>query len=239
MPIRATISGVCFSKTADLVTGTALIPVAVLTLREVRNRRELPFALLPAIFAAHQFFEVFVWEGLDGNVSAGVAELAMRAYLFIAWPLLPTWVPLAVLLLEPHRARLRVAPFLALGVVVSAYLGWVVLANPVEVVRHPYGLEYVNAVEHPLLWAVLYIIAVIGAPLMSGYRSIVAFGALNLVGLILVAVFYTNAFASLWCVFAAICSILMLVHMIRRRRLPEAERMHGDRAELLEATPVA
>ena len=117
----------CFSKTADLVVGTALIPVAVLTLREVRHRREVPFAVLPAIFAAHQFFEVVVWEWLDGNVSAGVANLAIRAYLFIAWPLLPTWVPLAVMLLEPRGARLRVAPFLGLGVVVSLYLGWVVL----------------------------------------------------------------------------------------------------------------
>lgn len=204
-----------------------MIPVAVLTLREVRHRRELPFALLPAIFAAHQFLEVAVWAGLEGEVSPGLAELAMRAYLFIAWPLLPTWVPLAVLLLEPRGARLRVAPFLALGAVVSAYLGWVVLANPVEVVRHAYGLEYLNVVQHPLLWAVLYIVAVIGAPLMSGYRSIVAFGAINMIGLALVAVFYANAFASLWCVFAAVSSILMLVHMVRRRQLPEEERIRG------------
>lgn len=217
----------CFSKTADLVVGTALIPVAVLTLREVRHRREVPFAMLPAIFAAHQFFEVVVWEWLDGNVSAGVADLAIRAYLFIAWPLLPTWVPLAVMLLEPRGARLRVAPFLGLGAVVSLYLGWVVLANPVEVVRHPYGLEYVNVVQHPLLWAVLYIIAVIGAALASGYRSIVAFGALNLIGLVVVAVFYANAFASLWCVFAAVSSVLMLIHMVRRRWLSDGERMDG------------
>lgn len=215
--------------TADLVAGTALTPIAVLTLREVRRRRELPFASLPALFAAHQFLEVAVWAGLDGDVSPGLANLAMRAYLFIAWPLLPTYVPLAVLLLEPRGARLRVAPFLALGAVVSAYLAWVVLANPVEVIRHAHGLEYVTVVRHPLVWAVLYIVAVIGAPLMSGYRSIVAFGVLNLIGLVLVAVFYTKAFASLWCVFAAASSILMLVHMVRRRRLPDSERLRAER----------
>ena len=62
--------------TADLVVGTALVPVAVLSLREVRHRRELPFAALPAVFAAHQLLEVAVWAGLDGDVSAGVANLA-------------------------------------------------------------------------------------------------------------------------------------------------------------------
>ncbi len=215
--------------TADLVVGTALVPVAVLSLREVRHRRELPFAALPAVFAAHQLLEVAVWAGLDGDVSAGVANLAMRAYLFIAWPLLPIYLPLAVLMLEPRGSRVRVAPFLALGSVVSVYLAYVVLANPVEIIRHPYGLEYATVVQHPVVWAVLYIVAVIGPPLLSGYRSIFAFGVLNLVGLLLVAVFYAQEFASLWCIFAAVSSILILVHMIRRRRLSDAERLHGER----------
>ncbi len=215
--------------TADLVVGTALVPVAVLSLREVRHRRELLFALLPTVFAVHQFLEVAVWAGLDGDVSAGIANMAMRAYLFIAWPLLPTYMPLAVMLLEPAgRARRRGLPFLALGLIVSGYLGYVVLANPVEVIRHPNGLEYQTDVVHPLLWAVLYIVAVIGPPLMSGYRSIVAFGALNLVGLVVVAIFYFQEFASLWCVFAAVCSVLILVHMIRRRRTPDGDRMPGS-----------
>ncbi len=219
-------SPVCFSMTADVVVGTALVPVAVLSLREVRHRREVLFALLPTVFALHQFFEVAVWAGLDGDVSAGVANMGMRAYMFIAWPLLPTYMPLAIMLLEPPgRARRRGLPFLAIGLIVSAYLGYVVLANPVEVIRHPYGLEYLTVVQHPIVWAVLYIVAVIGPPLMSGYRSIVAFGALNLVGLVVVAIFYSQAFASLWCIFAAMASILVLVHMIRRRRTPDAERL--------------
>jgi uncharacterized protein DUF6629 len=77
------------------------------------------------------------------------------------------------------------------------------------------------------LWAVLHVIAVIGPALMSGYPSIVAFGALNLVGLVMVAVAYANAFVSLWCVYAAAVSVLVLLHMIRRRRLPDPHRLHG------------
>lgn len=216
--------------TADLVAGTALLPVAALSLREVRKPRELPFAALPAIFAAHQFMEVFVWAGLDGDVPHWLAQLAMRAYLFIAWPLLPIYVPVAVMMLEPHGSRARVAPLVGLGAVVSAYLGYVVLANPVEVIEHAHGLEYATVVTNPLLWAVLYILAVIGAPLLSGYRSVVAFGAVNLVGLVLVAVFYAQAFASLWCVFASGSSLLILAHMYRRNRLPDSDRLRGVRA---------
>ena len=136
----------CFSMTADLVAGTVLLPVAALSLREVKRPRELPFALLP------------------------------------------TYVPLAVLLLEPTAARLRVAPFVVLGAVVSAYLAFAVLSHPVVVRRLPHALSYHTGVENGAVWVVLYIVAVIGPALMSGYRSIVAFGLLNLVGLIVVAV---------------------------------------------------
>jgi hypothetical protein len=217
----------CFSATADLVTGTALLPIAALSLREVRNWRELPFASLPAIFAVHQFIEAVVWARRDGDVSAPVAHFAVLAYLLIALPLLPTLFPLSVLLLEPHGARLRVAPFVALGVVVSLYLAIVILTDPVGVTPHPYCIVYQTGVQNIVAWAVLYVVAVVTPALMSGYPSIVAFGALNLVGLIVVAVLYVQAFASLWCIYAAAVSVLVLVHMVRRRRLPDPHRYHG------------
>lgn len=213
--------------TADLVAGTVLLPVAALSLREVKRPRELPFALLPAIFSLHQFIEAAVWAGQDGDRSAGFVHLAVLAYVLIAFALLPTYVPLAVLLLEPTAARLRVAPFVVLGAVVSAYLAFAVLSHPVVVRRLPHALSYHTGVENGAVWVVLYIVAVIGPALMSGYRSIVAFGLLNLVGLVVVAVLAIRGFASLWCIYAAAASILVLLHMLRRRRLPDPDRYHG------------
>jgi hypothetical protein len=217
----------CFSMTADLLAGTALIPVAALTLREVKQPRELPFALLPAIFSVHQFIEAGVWAGQDGDWSGGVVHLAVLAYVLIAFALLPTYVPLSVLLLEPKGARKRVAPFVLLGAVVSAYLAYAVLAHPIGVHRLPHAISYRTGVSNGVVWVVLYIVAVIGPALMSGYRSIVAFGLLNLVGLAVVAVLASRGFASLWCIYAAAVSILVLVHMVRRRRLPDPNRYHG------------
>jgi hypothetical protein len=49
----------------------------------------------------------------------------------------------------------------------------------------------------------------------------------NLVGLVVVALVYRDAFASLWCVYAALSSIFVVVHMVRRRRLPDSDRLHG------------
>ncbi len=85
--------------------------------------------------------------------------------------------------------------------------------------------------ENGIFWAVLYIVAVVGPSLLSGYPSIVAFGVLNLVGLTLVALAYREAFASIWCIFAALTSVLILLHMYRRRRLPDPHRLRGHPLE--------
>lgn len=217
----------CFSVEADLTVGVVLLPVAVACLREVRCRRELPFAMLPAAFSLHQFVEAFVWLGVDGRVSAHVQAFAATAYLVFALPVLPVLLPLAVLLLEPRGARLRVAPFLALGAVVGGYLAYALLTTPVAVVEHEHALGYTTGVRHGDLWAVLYVVAVVGPALLSGYPSIVLFGALNLVGLVVVAVLLVQAFDSVWCIYAALLSGLVLVHLRRRRRLPDAHRLHG------------
>ena len=59
-------AAMCFSAEADLVVGLALLPVAVVSLREVQHAREVPFAVLPLIFAAHQLVETLVWAGEPG-----------------------------------------------------------------------------------------------------------------------------------------------------------------------------
>lgn len=91
-----------------------------------------------------------------------------------------------------------------------------------------------------MLWTGLYIVAVIGPSLLSGYRSLVAFGVLNLVGLTAVALVYAEAFTSLWCVYAAFTSVFITVHMVRRRGLPDSDRLDGqadtDVAELTRLT---
>lgn len=221
----------CFSVEADLVAGVALLPVAALSLREVRCGREVAFAALPLLFAVHQLVEAFVWAGVNGYVSTSVQQTAAVVYVVFAFPVLPTLLPTAVLLLEPRGARLRVAPFVVLGLVVSAYLTYVVLSGPLVVEAHPHALVYRVGLENGTFWAGLYILAVVGPSLLSGYPSIVAFGVLNLVGLTLVALAYQEAFASIWCVFAALSSVLILLHMYRRRHLPDPHRLHGHPLE--------
>jgi hypothetical protein len=104
-----------------------------------------------------------------------------------------------------------------------------VLPSPIHVVVHPHALEYATGLSHGDILSVGYVVAVIGPAILSGYRSIVAFGVINLAGLLVVAWLYLDAFASLWCVYAALASVLVVLHMVRRRRLPDSDRLEGLR----------
>lgn len=218
----------CFSVQADVAAGAVLLPMAVVSLREVRHVRELAFASLPLLFALHQLIEAVVWARFDGHsVSGPLWHAAVSAYVGYAMVVLPTLFPLSVLLLEPRADRLRVAPFVVLGLAMSVVFAVEVFSAPVTVVAHPHALEYATGLRHGDLLSVGYVVAVIGPALFSGYRSVVAFGLVNLVGLVVVAAVYLDAFASLWCVYAAITSALVVLHMIRRRRLPDSDRLEG------------
>lgn len=218
----------CFSPEADVVAGLVLLPVGVAALREVRHVREVPFASLPLLFALHQLVEALVWAGDSGTVSSCTQQAAASAYVLFALPVLPTLLPLAVMLLEPRGARLRVAPFVAIGLVVTSYMAFAVLDGPISIRIEPHAIVYGVGLENATLWTALYVVAVIGPSLLSGYPSIVAFGVLNLTGLGVVGFLYVSAFASLWCVFAAASSVLVLVHMRLRRRLPDPHRLRGE-----------
>jgi hypothetical protein len=219
----------CFSTTADIVAGSVLAPVAVVSLRSARAPRELPFAALPAVFALHQLIESLVWAGDDGDVSAGLAHAAAVAYAAIAFPLLPLLFPVAVVLIEPRAARRTALPFVALGAVVSGYLGFAMATHGVQVTAHAHALSYDIGADNGGFWAVLYVVAVIGPALLSRSPSIRAFGAVNLVGLTVVALAYAEAFASLWCIYAAITSVLVVVHL---RREPILGEQHDLRQEV-------
>lgn len=202
--------------------------MAVVSLREVRQARELPFASLPLLFALHQFVEAVIWAGYDDHaVSESLRQSAVLVYLGFAMVVLPTLFPLSVLLLEPRGDRLRVAPFVVLGAVMSVVFAAEIFTAPVTVVVHPHALEYATGLRHGDLLALGYVVAVIGPALLSKYRSVVAFGLVNLFGLIVVAFLYEDAFASMWCVYAALTSAFVMVHMLRRRRLADSDRLEG------------
>ena len=203
----------CFSATANFVGSGVLGTVGVVTLTKVKHRRELMFAALPALFAVHQFIEGFVWLGLDGRMSPQVAHDAGAAFMLYAQGLLPALIPLSVLLFErTAKRRRRMLPFVVLGVGLTLYMLWALAAFPTQVYVRSNSIVYSNQATNFFWVAVLYVISTCGSLFFSENRDMVIFGAANLVILLITMAVKRYAFTSVWCAYAAVASLIILVY---------------------------
>jgi hypothetical protein len=203
----------CFSATANFVGSAGLGAVGVVTLTKVKHRRELLFATLPVLFAIHQFIEGFVWLGLDRILSPTVAHDMGAAFMLYAQGLLPFLLPLSVLLFEPDSpSRKRMLPFLVIGGATTLYILWALTAYPLEVFVRGNSIVYINQATNNTAVAVFYVIATCGSLFFSKVRAMVIFGVANLTILLAVMAFKRYAFTSLWCAYAAVASVIILVY---------------------------
>jgi hypothetical protein len=206
---------VCFSPQGDVVGGVVLAVIGIDALRHVQRRREyLALAALPLLLAAHQVDEAFVWWGLQGHVSAQVGQVATWVYLLFAFVVLPVYIPLAVLAIEPPgRRRSLMAGFVAMGAVVAAVLLAAMLVGPVTARLGDYHVGYGIGLHAGYLIVVAYVGATCGSLLFSGYSQLAVFGIVNLVAVAVLARLTIDGFASLWCAWAAVTAGVIALNL--------------------------
>lgn len=208
----------CFSPEADFTAGVLVSAVGVETLRRVHNRRELIVGALPLAFGVHQLVEGFVWLGLRGQVPSEVAGVAKDAYIIYAHAVLPAIVPLGFLLLERDRRRSRwLWPLVGLGLLLGAFLLWQVTAYPVGVQEVAHCINYTTHTPNDYALAALYVAATCGPALLSSRPYLRRFGLVSLAGVIATAIVRVDQLTSLWCVYVALVSVLILEHFRRER----------------------
>jgi len=199
----------CFSPEVDLVAGAAIAVVAVDAARHCRSWRTAPLAALPAIFAVHTLTSAVVWWGLRGDVPAPCGQVGTQVYLIIAFVLLPIYVPIAVLLLEPPGGRRWLIGVLAAaGAVAGIDFLTGLLGGRGEATAHDFYIDF-NVPATSTMAAVLYVTATCGALLLSGQRPLVIWGVTNVVVVGALALTASQGLPSLWCFWAACTSVFI------------------------------
>lgn len=206
----------CWSATADLVAGTGIACVGVACVARVRRIGDLPLAALPLLLGIHQLVEARVWQVEGGSGPAVIA------WTVIAFPLLALWVPLAVVCAEPRPVRARLAiPALA-GLATGAVLTYVIATRPVRAEIRGHTVGYVIGLPHGQLLVAGYLLATVGALLLSGDRRVRVLGVLAGAGALVCWALWRLEFVSTWCAFAAVCSVVVFEWVGSRRRSPDS-----------------
>lgn len=202
----------CFAPEMDLAAGIVITAVGIDTLRHVRTREQIAMASLPVVFGIHQLVETLVWWNLQGHVSDSIGDLAAWIYLAIAIGLVPVLVPYAFLKLGTVEWPRLAWVFLFAGVA-TATIDMIALgAGPVVREIDGYHVAYSIGLPHAALALTAYVFATCGPSLVSRSAALRWFGVGNLAVVTLLAWLDQNAVVSLWCVWAAITSILINVH---------------------------
>jgi len=212
---------VCFSPEADLVTGIVVSGVGVDALRRVPDRRWLPLAALPLLFGLHQIVEAFAWWGMRGDLPRQVGDGAAWAYLALAFLVVPVLVPAGVRSAEadPGR-RARLLPFVVGGAAVAAALlpgllnGGAGGEVACRYIAYDAGVSYGGYVLPA------YVAATCAPLLLSSSRRLVRFGVANLVAVALLGWLLARGLISLWCLWAAVSSVVIDLEVRGRRAQP-------------------
>ncbi|MFF3413858.1 DUF6629 family protein [Streptomyces sp. NPDC002698] len=209
----------CWSATADLAAGAGVAAVGVACVVRARRGTDLPLAALPLLLGAHQIVEARVWDTGGGTGPATVA------WAVIALPLLAVWVPAGVLCAVPRSARRRALLPLAAGVATAAVLAHSMAVRPVRAEIRGHTMGYVVDLPRPGLVIAGYLVATVGALLVSGDRGLVLLGVLTGAGAVICWSLWELEFVSTWCACAAVVSVTLLGWVNGREAVGPPERV--------------
>lgn len=118
---------------------------------------------------------------------------------------------------EPWRRRIM-SGCLTIGIGVGGWCLWSLLSYAHGAVIQDDHVVYVTERRHSDGLALAYLAATCLPPVLSSGRTVAALGAIVLVGCVVAYVLYWEAFASVWCFFAAAASAVILGHFEQSRR---------------------
>lgn len=212
----------CFSAGASFTAAAGLSAVSLLSITQVRTKKMIPIALTPLFFGIQQACEGFVWITINnGDTTSALHLISMYSFLFFAAMFWPTWIPASLYWAESALKRKQLLfGLMCCGIVVSlAFLWfWVLKTNGVVVMDH--HLDYPVA-NYPfdcgnpmhcrigsLTLSFLYGLVTIVPFFISSIPHMKLLGSAVGMGAIIAYIFYLMAFPSVWCFFAAVCSII-------------------------------
>ncbi|HEY6062712.1 MAG TPA: DUF6629 family protein [Chitinophagaceae bacterium] len=219
----------CFSATASFGAGAVLGTIGIIAVAKAKTNPQRLFATIPLIFAVQQVTEGVLWLTLKDPSLASWQPLLTYIYLVFAMAIWPLWVPLTIRLLEKDaRRKITMNVLLTIGAIVSVIVVLVLSLYPVQVMtpaclncpfsstpslnQHLHYRFTFPPIPKGLIGAftVLYIMATIITPFISGIKKMKWLGFVFLASYLFAVILYNGFVISIWCFFAALLSFVVL-----------------------------
>jgi hypothetical protein len=161
-----------------------------------------------------------LWIGLK-NQQIFLNEACMYAFLTIAQVIWPFWLPLSFFKLEENefRKKILLICFFA-GCGASVILAYRLLFLTVDAQINEHHIYYYIASSRWMIIAssVLYIIATLAPAFISTLNKSKLLGCILIISLLVSKLFFNDYLISVWCFFAAIISLLIILILRELKR---------------------
>ena len=196
----------CFSAEASFTVGLLAGLAGVATVHQVKTPALRWLAHIPYFFAIQQSAEGVVWLYLNGKFQPTPVSLsAQYLYLFFALVFWPSYVPWAIRIAETIPVRQKICTVaLVAGLCVAMFNSLQLLTTEVSPTVVGHSIHY---------WAgditqqATYGLVSLGLLFVSSIPRMWIMGALSVTAFAVSGYFFSVAFVSVWCFFAAVISI--------------------------------
>ena len=214
----------CFSAAGSFGVATVIAGIGVVAIAQKKAPSHRMLALVPLVFAAQQVAEGIVWMTIGHSGQAGLQILAVAVFLGFALVVWPMWVPISLWMAEKNPSRRRALAVLSwIGIGVGAYAGFLLAHGRPSAHVAGHSIAYSYSETGPALVLALYLPAYVLPAVVPFFVSTVS--RAKLMGTVLagslLATFMVErqALTSVWCFFAAMLSVLVVVSIGKDHRL--------------------
>jgi hypothetical protein len=214
----------CFSATSSFVSAAFLTAAGIVGMRGVAGRSERQLCAVPFLFGIQQAIEGFVWLGLEHARYAFVLHHAIQLFLIIAWIAWPMLIPLMFRRFTPPDYRRTLSAALVLVGFIAATLNAHLLMQIVPWAEvQGLHIRYFWSGEGILSGysGFAYLLVTLLPPFLTGSRKFYVLGATHVLMFLLAWFWARPQLISVWCFFAAVSSILIVVIVYSgKKKLP-------------------
>lgn len=214
----------CFSAAGSFGVAGVIAGVGAVAIHRAPPPSHRMLAVIPLLFAVQQAAEGVVWMTIGHPAVAWLHGASVAIFLGFALVIWPMWVPISLFVAESNSRRRRVLAVLSwIGMVVGGYASVLLIrGRPVaHVARHSIVYSYVD--RGPALVLALYLPCYVLPTVIPFFVSTVSraklMGTVLISSLLATFLIERQALTSVWCFFAAVLSVILVLSIPQDHRL--------------------
>lgn len=211
----------CFSAGASFGASAALGAIGLVTLKNVKTSEQVPFAMIPLLFAVQQAAEGMLWIGLSGAAHSSWRHFPVYIFLIFAQLVWPVWVPFSILLLEKEVIRKKILyGLLAVGSITSLYLMYCLFVYDVKAEIQTSHIKYTLNFHLAYAWisSIFYFMPTVLPLFVSSFKRMWILGLAILSSFIITKIYFEEHLISVWCFFGALISGTILFILFKSKK---------------------